>query len=309
MTKPRRHIAGQVALITRRCSERRYFLRPDDYINDVTPFEIGKAANKYGQHVYAAVAMSNHIHVVLGDTTGDRSKFMQESMSGIARARNCDLERTGHFWEAGNYGDTVLLDRDAIERKLLYLWLNPVQSGLVERAEDWPGFKILPRHWGETIRIEKPGKFYGRSNPEVVEFVPQPPPGYEDMTLEEVKDHFEERLRTTEDEIADLRSESGPEYACRGADAVKKINPHNAPNTPAPFRTMNPRFATSDAELMASAIAEYRAFCDRYETLRQRWMKGTKKLRFPCGTVWMRRCAPIKCKPPDDGEPGLFAIG
>ena len=43
MTQPRRHIAGQIALLTRRCSERRYFLRPDDYINEVAPFEVGKA--------------------------------------------------------------------------------------------------------------------------------------------------------------------------------------------------------------------------------------------------------------------------
>ena len=32
MTPPRRHIAGQIAMVTRRCQERRYFLRPDNYI-------------------------------------------------------------------------------------------------------------------------------------------------------------------------------------------------------------------------------------------------------------------------------------
>ncbi len=307
MTKPRRHIAGQVAMLTRRCSERRYFLRPDDYINKVAPFEVGKAANKHGQKVYGAMAMSNHVHFIVGDTTGERSKFMQDSMSGIARARNSDLLRTGHFWEAGSYGDTVLLDCDSLERKLLYVWLNPVMAGLVERAEDWPGFKILPRHWGEKITIEKPGRFYGRANPDVVEFVPQPPPGYEGKSLEEIKKHFEERLRIAEDEIAELRREH--EETCRGADAVKEVDPFDSPTTKAPFRTINPRFATRNAELMASAKADYKAFCDRHETLRQRWVKGTKNLRFPCGTVQLRRCAPIKCKPPADDEPGLFEIG
>ena len=306
MTLPRRHIAGQVALLTRRCSERRYFLRPDAYINEVAAFEVGKAATNHGQEIYGAMAMSNHVHFAVGDTTGERSKFMQSSMSGIARARNCDLERSGHFWEPGSYGDTVLLDRDAIERKLLYIWLNPVQAGLVARAEDWPGFMILPRHWGQTIRIEKPGKFYGRANPDVVEFIPQPPPGYEDMSLEEVKAHFQELLQIAEEEIAELRREYGE--SCRGADAVKKVKPTDSPDTPQPFRRMNPRFATKNAELMASAIAGYRAFCDRYQTLRQRWVAGRKNVTFPCGTVWLRRCAPIRCQSPADDEPGLFAV-
>ena len=306
MTKPRRHIAGQVALLTRRCSERRYFLRPDGYINEVGAFEVGKAATNHGQEIYGAMAMSNHVHFAIGDTTGERSKFMQDAMSGIARARNCDLGRTGYFWEAGSYGDTVLLDRNAIERKLLYIWLNPVQAGLVARAQDWPGFAILPRHWGEKIRIEKPGKFYGRANPEVVEFIPQPPPGYEHMSLGEVKDYFQELLRIAEEEIAELRRENG--QSCCGADAVKKVKPFDSPDTSTPFRRINPRFATRNAELMATATAEYRSFCDRYQTLRQRWLAGKKNLTFPCGTVWLRRCAPIRCQSPADDEPGLFAV-
>ena len=307
MTKPRRHIEGQVALLTRRCSERRYFLRPDDYIRKVARFEVGKAAVRHGQHVYAAVAMSNHVHLAVGDTTGERSKFMQDVMSGIARARNCDLGRRGHFWGPGSYGDTVLLDKDSIKRKLLYIWLNPVRAGLVERAEDWPGFKILPRDWGTKVRIEKPGKFYGRRNPDVVEFIPQPPPGFEDMDLNEVKDYFEDLLRTAEDEIASLRKEES--ISVRGKEAVKSIDPEGKPTTEEPLRTTNPRFATKNRTLMAAAKASYRTFCDRYESVRQRWIGGAKKVRFPCGTVQLKRCAPIRCKSPNDDEPGLLAKG
>ncbi len=101
------------------------------------------------------MAMSNHVHLAVGDTTADRSEFMQDVWFRAHRL----------LLGAGVYGDTVLLDDDCIDNKLLYIWLNPVRAGLVERAEDWPGFKILPRHWGETIRIETLGKFYGRKNP------------------------------------------------------------------------------------------------------------------------------------------------
>lgn len=308
MTKPRRHIAGQVALLTRRCSERRYFLRPDDYINQVIPFEVGKWAEERGQDIYAAMAMSNHMHFVNGDTTGDRSDFMRDTMSGIARARNRDLKREkGHFWESGEYGDTVLLDKDAIERKLLYVWLNPVRAGLVERAADWPGFKILPSDWGKTIQIDQPDKFYGRRSPESAEFTPQPPPEYDDMSLEEVKAHFERLLHKEENKILARRKRA--QMGIVGVSAVKALDPMTAPSTEDSTSRINPRFATTDAALMAGAKSSYRAFCDRYETRRQRWLTGkSKKVVFPCGTVQLKRQAPITCKEVASDEPGLFAV-
>ncbi len=308
MTPPRRHIAGQIAMITRRCAQRRYFLRPDDYINTVLPFEVGKAAERHGQYIYAAVGMSNHVHFAVGDSTGDRSAFMKDAMSGIARARNRDLDRDGHFWASGSYGDTVLLDRDAIERKLLYIWLNPVRAGLVDRAEDWPGFKILPKHWGETISIEKPDQFYGRRNPDVVKFTPKPPPGYDDMTLEEVREHFQDLLKQAEDEV--LAERRNKNLTCLGREKILAIEPFSSPNTEDRKKGINPRFASKNRELLNSAIATYRTFRDRYETRRQRWLAGKKKrITFPCGTVELKRCAPISCGSPREDEPGLFATG
>lgn len=307
MTKPRRHLPGQVAMLTRRCSEGRFFLRPDKFITGVVGYEIAKAADKYGQHIYAAMAMSNHTHFGVGDTTAKRSDFMRNVMGGIARARNEDLERSGHFWGPGSYCDTVLLDRDAIERKLLYIWLNPVRAGLVERAEDWPGFKILPKHWGETIRVKRPGKYYGPKSSKFVEFTPQPPPGYGDMSLEEVRAHFEALLREEEDKLIEQRREAGKTFL--GAKEVCAQKPTDSPDTEDFRSPFAPRFATTDAALMGLATAKYRAFCDCYETRRQRWLKGKKGIKFPCGTVQLRRRAPIRCEEPADDEPALFASG
>src|SRR5690625_4986484 len=102
MTKPRRHIAGQVALLTRRCAGKQYLLRPDKYINHVLSFETAKAANNNCIAIYGAMAMSNHIHYVVGDLLAKRSLFMQSAMSGTAKARNHNLKRDGHFWGSGS---------------------------------------------------------------------------------------------------------------------------------------------------------------------------------------------------------------
>ena len=310
MTKPRRHIPGQVAMVTRRCAQRRYFLRPDSYINNVLPFEVGKAANRYDQQVYGALAMSNHIHLELGDATGRRSDFMRDSMSAIANSRNRDLGREEHFWGSGPFNDTVLLDRDAIERKLIYIWTNPVRAGLVKRAEDWPGFKILPKDWGTKIRVDKPERFYGRRNPDVVEFTPQPPPGYDDMSLEEVREHFQNLLEEAEDKLNAALEEEKRHFA--GVATVEAVDPMSQPSTEETKTRHIPRFASKDFELRSAARAIYRDFVDRYETCRQRWLNSRKKkhpkrVQFPAGTVQLRRCAPVQCDAPLDDEPGLFA--
>ena len=85
MTQTRRHIAGQLAMLTRRCSGRRHSLCPDEFIHAYMPFEIGKSANRYGPCNYVVMAMSHHVHLAVGDSTADRSKYTQDVMSGIVR--------------------------------------------------------------------------------------------------------------------------------------------------------------------------------------------------------------------------------
>jgi len=303
MTKPRRHLAGQVSLVTRRTMGRTFFLRPDDFINQVVGYELGKAANKHGQQLHAAMCMSNHPHLVISDTTGNRSDFMRDAMSGIARARNRDLDRRGYFWGAGQFGDTVCLDQDAMERKLIYTWLNPVVEGLVERAEDWPGFKILPRHWGEEIEIEVPDRFYGRRSPETITFTPQPPPGYDDMSLQEVKEHFQKLLRKKENQILDRYSK----YEAVGASEVLERDPFERATSTEDGWTINPRFACKDTGVLRDAIDRHNRFLEDYETKRQRYQKGQTNVTFPCGTIQLRKEAPINCASPPAEEPGLLA--
>lgn len=304
MTQPRRHIAGQVVHISRRCFQRSFFLRPDSTINRVIAYETARASTRHGQAIHAYVGMSNHIHQISTDTRGERSGYMRDAMREISRARNLDLKRRDRMWDGRPFGDTVLLDRDAIERALVYTWLNPVKAGLVRRAEEWPGFKVLPRHWGKPMKIKRPNsRYYGRSAPKEVEFTPAPPPGYDDMSLEEVREHFENLLREAEEEIHHRRRGK----KVMGRMRICSTNPHACPRTKAPMRTLRPRFSTLDSELMATAKSLYREFQDTYQSQRERWLKG-KRVTFPCGTVQLRRCAPIRCGPVPDDEPGLVEL-
>ena len=60
MSLPRRIIPGKVYLVTRRCKQRQFLLRPDAETTAAFESCFGEAATRYGIEVYAFLAMSNH---------------------------------------------------------------------------------------------------------------------------------------------------------------------------------------------------------------------------------------------------------
>ena len=306
MTKARQHLPGQVVLLTRRTEERRYFLRPCTHSVQVVDYELAKGAVDAGLDVHGLMAMSNHPHVVATDSRGERSDFMRDFCAGVGRARNRRLDRQGHFWDTQQFGDTVLLDVDAITRALLYTWLNPVRANLVERASHWPGAKILPSDWGKTRFITAPQDgYYNPKKARMIRFTPQPPPGFEHMTLEEVIEHFETLLREAEDKLIARRRRSGKRVL--GKRRVLKLNPFDGPSTRAKRGKLNPRFASRDAALMTRAQAERRQFHADYDKANDMWRKGLRDVVFPAGTIRHRKLSGVECHAPLGCEASVLA--
>lgn len=302
MTAPRQHLPDQLVFITRRTSERRYFLRPDAELAELTAYAFARAATRHGQTIHAVTVMSNHVHLVLTDNTGERSSMARDSFASIARARNKALERKGHFWEAGTYCDCVLLDQDASDRKLIYTLLNPVRAGLVDRLEDWPGFMIQPKDWGKPLQITRPSRFFGNNAPKSIELTPEPPPGYEDWPLEKTIAHFEARIEEARLKILAERQDEDAkiEYS---SEALQHLDPFASPDTPTNARRFIPRFATRDAALMQRAEAARRDFLEAYAFQRSRWKTGKRDCAFPCGTIALRRHSAVPCAPPPSDSP------
>src|SRR5437868_13389866 len=72
---PRPIIPGHVYLVTRRCSERRFFLRPGAQTNDAFRYCLAVAAARFGIEIIGFVAMSNHYHAVVRDPRGRLPDF------------------------------------------------------------------------------------------------------------------------------------------------------------------------------------------------------------------------------------------
>jgi putative transposase len=86
VTKPRCVLPGIVYLLTRRCSERRFFLLPEPAVTQIFEYLLGLLAKKYGIAVHAYVVMSNHYHLVVTDTAGRMPDVQRELNSLLARA-------------------------------------------------------------------------------------------------------------------------------------------------------------------------------------------------------------------------------
>ena len=68
----------------------------------------------------------------------DLSELMRNLQAGFARWYNGSHERRGRFW-AERFKSTLLEEGEAVLDAVLYVELNPVRAGLVERPEDWEG--------------------------------------------------------------------------------------------------------------------------------------------------------------------------
>ncbi len=77
----------------------------------------------------------------------DVSEFMRNVQMAFACWYNRTWERRGRFW--GDRFKSVLLgDERAVLDCVLYVELNPVRAGLVERPEDWAGSSVHLREVG-----------------------------------------------------------------------------------------------------------------------------------------------------------------
>jgi hypothetical protein len=61
---------------------------------------------------------------------------MRNIQSAFARWYNQTYDRRGRFW-GGRFKSVYLQDSNAVLDCMLYVDLNPVRAGLVERPEDW----------------------------------------------------------------------------------------------------------------------------------------------------------------------------
>ena len=303
MTDPRMMIPGQTAHIIRRCRQGQFLLKPTEYTTSVVKYEIAKAASKTDQAISGATFMSNHYHLMTLDMNASRSAFVGNLNREITRRLKKHLSLSRGIWAQERFKDIQVGDAQRELETLVYIWTNPVKDGLVARVEDWPGFQVLPQHWGEEITVKRPSKHYGKGCPETVSFTPQPPACLRHLPLERAIAKCQQLIHQKEEEYRLQRLETCKEIL--GRNAVLTVCPTDVPDSDFQPAGAATGFSYSSPDAEKAAEDRYRQFKDQYETQRQRWQAG-QVATFPCGTLHLRLNASIDCHPPPSDLPGIY---
>jgi REP element-mobilizing transposase RayT len=288
---PRQVMPGQFYLITRRCTQRQFLLRPDPATNNAFLYCLIHAAQRSEVDVLLPCAMSNHYHVVIYDRAGRYPELIEHFHKLLARSQNALRGRWENFWSSEQTCVVRLADREAVLDKLAYTAANPVLDHLVERVHHWPGVNGLSALLqGRRLRVTRPLHFFRSDGPM---------PDDLDMTLtlppelgpgEAVRAELRDRVKRIEAERAAERRRTGGRVL--GRRAVLAQSWRDAPGSCEPRRNLRPQVASRSPWARIEALLRNRAFIRDYADARARWRDGVAAV-FPPGTYWLQRFASV----------------
>ena len=296
MTAPRQILPGTTYLVTRRCAQRQFLLRPSPVTNGVFLYVLAVAARRFGVRVHAYCVLSNHFHLVVTDPEALLPAFEQYLDSLVARALNASLGRWESFWAPASYSAVALQSPDDIVDKAAYVLANPVAAGLVRRGRDWPGLWSDPRGVGRgVIEVERPAVFFrtGGRMPDTISLELTPPPGFE--TPEDFQSRLTSALAAREQQAALELSSEGRAFL--GEKGVLAQNPRAHPPSGEPRRKLKPRVAGRDKWKRIEALCRLRDFLRAYREAWAALKAGARDAVFPAGTYWLRLAHGVRCCP------------
>lgn len=85
-------------MITRRCTQRQFLMRPDEETNNAFIYCLAVAAQRYGIRVIFTTAMSNHHHTGIEDPNGNYPAFLEHFHKLFAKCQNALRGRWENFW-------------------------------------------------------------------------------------------------------------------------------------------------------------------------------------------------------------------
>lgn len=295
MTLPKIIEPGQVVDITRRTFNRQFLLanRMDGQTKNDMGFIMCFYAGMYEQQLHSVTIMSNHYHCVMTDSTGLRSDYLRDTHAMMTRLMNRKLGRRDTIWSSQETAEQILLDEVSIEAKILYSAANPVAAGLVEHAEQWDHFTILPSDWGKVMRFERPEFFINPNIPEFIEYIPLPPKSLymEGETLADVILRYNQNLTSLEIHHQKQRIQKGLTFI--GMMTCYNVDYYASPDTidkPGVFH----RFCAATKSAREQANLAFKQFCEQHKKARSAF-KIDRYVIFPAGTYQMKRLYDVVC--------------
>jgi putative transposase len=286
---PRRITPGATYLVTRRCYQRTFRLRPSDSTNQIFLYCLALAMQKTGVRLHAVCVMSNHHHLVVTDPRGRIADFTRELHRLSAKSVNASQGQWENLWAAEPCNDVRLVTDEDVEEKIAYVVANPVAAGLVKDPEKWPGVLI----WGErTLQVTRPTAYFSADGtcPVELTLVVEPPnPAAPDAKgtpsdwLPRLQRAIAEKVEAARQAIYD----AGRQFL--GAEAVLHSSFARSATSNEVKRGLVPAFAARLESVRDRLREVERGFRAAYRLPYRDWRKGMRDAVFPFGTwgMWM----------------------
>ncbi len=292
MTAPRQVVPGATYLVTRRCAQRQFLLRPSRTVNQTYLYVLALAASRYRICIHAFCVLSNHVHLVVSDPDANLPAFHQFLDALVARAVNASLGRWEAFWAPDTYSAVRLVSPADTVDKAAYVLANPVDAGLVAAGSVWPGLWSAPeRIGGEALVVERPKHFFdpkgGLPDRATLELVA--PPGFE--SAEQFRAELASSLERRE---ADARARRKGRGGFLGVARVLAQKPFARPSSGEPRRALNPRVAGRDKWKRIEALGRLVEFVRAYRVAWGARRTGAGAV-FPHGTYLLRVLHDVPC--------------
>lgn len=296
MSLPRQIVPGEFYMITRRCTQRLFLLRPDDETNNTVLYCLAEAAQRFDIELILPSVLSNHHHTILYDRHGRVVEFAEHLHKFIAKCQNVHRGRSENLWSSEPPCLVRLTDPADVIDKLVYAATNPVKDRLVERVHHWPGVNGTTALLNQrALTVRRPRHFF-RANgpmPETVTLALTIPP--ELGATDEILRALRERITAVEQQVASERARTGATVVGRRGIMQQSWRDH--PSSREPLRSLRPRVAARSNWSRIEALLRDRAFLAAYRQARTLWRAGLPTV-FPIGTYWLRRFAYVPIAAP-----------
>ena len=273
-------------MVTRRCTQRQFLLGPSPMTKQVFGYCLALAQEETGMTVHAAIALSNHYHLIITDPEGRLPEFTYILNKYVAKCMNAHYGRWENFWAGGSQASYVrLTDDEAKLEKTAYAIANPVEAGLVSRSAQWPGFLL----WKPgTYKFHRPKVFFDEQGfaPKSLKLRITPVPLDALSRPREVMERVGLVLAEREKALRKERQESGLRFL--GVARIRGQRFTDTPTSNEPRRRLSPQVAGRDKWRRIEMLQRVKSFVADYRAALARWLGGEKAVLFPPGTYKLR---------------------
>ncbi len=295
MPKPRQVLPKRFYLLTRRCTQRQFWLRPDSEINQIWRYCLAEAASRCHIDVVFTTVMSNHVHTVVFDRdekTPHVIEFIERLHKLVARCVNSLRGRWENLWASESTSIVALTSREDVLAKMAYAATNPVKDNLVERVEHWPGVNAFSDFVNDrSTRVERPRRFFRRNGkmPAAITLRYVVPPELGEAG--KVRAELREMVRAEEALLLRARRRIGGRVL--GRRAVLRQRCSERPASVEPRRGLDPRVSARSRWVRQGALRDLKEFQRAYQDAREALLRREPAV-FPAGTYWLRRFAAVQ---------------